>query len=115
MVKFGRHLEAFLVENCGSNLYVVPYSEIRDGFVETDLASVSLFVSKWNSCLKKAIKDFGLAMVKMWELVFEGIDNDTESRGATPDLAFCIFLSTATVEAASYLGAEAEAALGGVL
>jgi glycerophosphoryl diester phosphodiesterase len=103
MVKFGRHLEAFLVENCGGNLYVVPYSEIRDGFVETDSASASLFVSEWNSCLEKAVKDFDDAMVKMWALVFGGIDNDTESRGATPDLAFRIFLSTATVEAAQEL------------
>lgn len=99
MVKFGRHLEAFLAANQGSNLYVVPYSEIRDHLVEIERADAFLFTNEWNSCLEKAVKDFDQAMVSLWQMVFQGISSfPLESRGANPDTAFRMFLSQASVE-----------------
>jgi predicted transcriptional regulator len=99
MVKFGRHLDAFLAENQGSNLYVVPYSEIRDHLVEKESASPVIFTTEWTSCLEKAKADFDHAMEILWQMVFEGISSsDTEnSRGASPDTAFRMFLSHASV------------------
>ena len=98
MVKFGRHLEAFLAENQGSNLYVVPYCEIRCHLVETESADSQVFTSEWTCCLEKAKADFDQAMETLLQIVFEGFSTDTVSRGASPDTAFRIFLSLASVE-----------------
>lgn len=104
MVKFGVHVAAFLAENESSNLYVVPYRKIRDSLVETEAASPDLFCKEWKESLQKAVQDFDQAMVSLWQMVFEGIsESDSSLRGATPDTAFGLFLSSASTEASHEL------------
>jgi glycerophosphoryl diester phosphodiesterase len=138
MVKFGVHLEAFLSENAASQLYIVPYCDIRDQFVEQHLAvpdgvAVSVSVSEsvpvaeseseskdgataadrfahaWNACLKLATTDFDIAMTALWSEVFLHIAADPESRGATPEKALRLHLLTAGVTAAPPLLARINA------
>ena len=80
MVKFECHLEAFLAENQGSNLYIIPYSEIRDHLVKKESADAQVFTSEWTCCLDKAKTDFDQAMETLWRMVFEGISSDSVSR-----------------------------------
>ena len=108
MVKFGVHLEAFLSENAASHLYVVPYCDIRDQFVEhpklvgeePKAGAADRFAHEWNSCWQQAVINFDTAMTALWTLVFSSIASDPESRGATPEKALRLHLLTAGVKAA---------------
>lgn len=97
-------------ENAASHLYIVPYCEIRDNYVENlDLAvqakdgAADRFAHEWTDVLKQASTDFDAAMTALWTLVFASIAADPEARGATPERALRLHLLTAGVEAAHQL------------
>jgi len=103
MVKFGVHVEAFLNENAASHLYVVPYIQVRDEFIETSGKTPQEFQDEWNTCLQKVKRDFDDAMGLLWEQVFQGISSSMEARGAPPDKAFSLFFRLAGVNASQEL------------
>lgn len=95
MVKFGRHLQFFLDnEHQGSNLFVVPYNDIR----ELTGADAALFLDGWNSSLERATMDFDRAMTQWWQMIFQGISHLEESRGALPEVALRLYASIAEEE-----------------
>jgi len=114
MVKFGRHIQAFLEnEHDGSDLYVVPYNDIRrhippkqrhrGNAQKLDFSCwfpgfrglrVNRFASEWRTALSFASEDFSRATRAMWNCVFGVIDCE-DARGMLPDAALRIFLSSA--------------------
>ena len=94
MVKFGRHLQFFLDnEHQGSNLFVVPYNDVR-----ALTSSAPLFLDAWNSSLERATMDFDRAMTQWWQVIFQGIFHLEESRGALPEVALRLYASVAEDE-----------------
>ena len=99
MVKFGRHLQFFLDnEHQGSDLYVVPYNDVRACISDPDA-----FLVKWRECLEHASVDFLKATAAWWSRVFEGINHLKESRGALPEVALRLYISVADEEELSEL------------
>ena len=105
MVKFGVHVEAFQKENQASQLYVVPYIQVRDEFIESPTVTddPKPFSEEWNACLQNAKNDFDSAMSILWERVFQGIASKESARGAPPDKAFSLYFHSAGVEASQEL------------
>lgn len=111
MVKFGKHQQVFL-DNLGvSELYTVPYDEFKHRYIppkhaeegkqiNEKLKDLTLaefeerFVAHWTECLEKVVADFNSCVQKFWDSVFLGIDHLPGSRGAVPDQALRLYLST---------------------
>lgn len=117
MVKFGRHVQAFLDgEHLGSDLFVVPYTEIRDVIEkkkDDDRKRASgeallnycwfappseKFESEWRRALHNASEDFDAATRRFWRRIFHHIGHEADSRGALPDAALRMYLRSASEE-----------------
>eukprot|EP01079_Euglenida_sp_SAG-EU17-18_P010238 gene10238-1850_t len=102
----------------GSELYVVPYNELRNFIVLGSCRTE--FASEWRACLRKANEDFDscpsypslssfscvalpppTAMGGFWREIFHGISGHKETRGAAPADALTLFVATSEVEVAA--------------
>lgn len=117
MVKFGKHQQVFLDNLGAANLYTVPYDEFKYTYIpakagedrDEDQKGLSpaaiedLFIEKWRECLEAATGDFNRAVEELWHAVFTAIDHLPESRGAVPDQALRLYMSTLSKDKVSEL------------
>lgn len=101
MVKFGGHVEAIRhneLEN--TNLYLIPYNEMKYGMFEKDGSDPSdpCFEEIWNQSLESAEDDFRQARKQIWQRVFSTISQQDRAgaRGAHPGNALMLYVELVT-------------------
>lgn len=95
MVKFGRHIDAYIEDNSESGIFVVRYNDIK-GLCQEGTE----FEREWRDNLEKATADFHSATTELWSKVFQRIHSHVEARGALPEIALQIFYAIAGRDAA---------------
>jgi hypothetical protein len=87
MVNFGGHLKAVREgENKGTDLYIVPYNDLKEWIFAEDAADVDDFENRWRQALDKSNSDFTSAVGALWSAVFEAAA-DVSPRGAPLGIA----------------------------
>jgi len=101
MVKFGGHVEAVrTADNRGTELYLVPYNDIKSLISATTNEAHSethSFEVAWNDALTKSIEDFQAARNKLWNHVFSVVaeKNHPDSfRGTNPGNALRLYVDS---------------------
>jgi glycerophosphoryl diester phosphodiesterase len=112
MVKFGRHINAFISnDNAGTGLYVVPYNDIKRWIhqqqqqqpKQVEDRDANQFEREWRDALRTAVDDFAKAVGDLWEQIFGRIASLDEARGALPDVAIRLYVQQAGVDASQEL------------
>lgn len=110
MVKFGGHVEAIRANELeNSNLYLIPYNEMKHGIFETvqpteegkngaSRGSSASFAYEWNQAFDCAEDDFRNARKEIWQRIFCGVTKDCQAgiRGAHPGNALKLYVELVT-------------------
>jgi len=95
MVKFGGHVEAIREGDFkGTNLYLIPYNEIKKMVIQNQPEESTQFIDAWQDALSKAEGDFRRSQQKFWGHIFSVIGQCAPAidvRGAHPGKALKLF------------------------
>jgi glycerophosphoryl diester phosphodiesterase len=95
MVKFGGHVEAFRECAESTDLYLVPYNDIKSSiFQENREKATADFVAAWQEALKTSEDDYRAARKGIWDHIFQVVAQKDPSslRGSHPGSALKVFV-----------------------